>query len=258
MDDIRPLSVPQQRFLQRLFALHVASTDILKKMWQEVKDSSGDEVLGPNLEETLATINRSLKPAFGLEIRSVVVDVEVEDDENDEGGTKTVRTPFVSIINLHGDDVSKASANPSITKNPHELALFRLIIEKLVESANEDEESDDDGESSNRRRKRNRGCNASMSRMDMINMRTELKGAHAGKLTISQVEQLLNQLVVEGWFVAAEGSESEQAKKKSSRKKRASFGGSALQLGPRSYLEFADFLQKAGLDKEMLPQFIVY
>ncbi|GFH60516.1 hypothetical protein CTEN210_16992 [Chaetoceros tenuissimus] len=232
MDNIRPLSVPQQRFLQRLFALHVVTTNNLKKIWQEIKDSSGDEVLGPNLEETLATINRSLKPAFGLEIRSVVVDVEVEDDENDEGGTKTVRTPFVSIVNLHGDD--------------------------LVESGNEDEESDDEGESSNRRRKRNRGCNASMSRMDMINMRTELKGIHAGKLTISQVELLLNQCVEEGWFVPAEGSESDQAKKKSSRKKRASFGGSALQLGPRSYLEFADFLQKAGLDKEMLPQFIVY
>ena len=86
--------------------------------------------------------------------------------------------------------------------NSHEIALFRLIIERLVETSrlqmtdqDDGNDDDDDRDQSRKRRKRNRlgvGCQSSLSRMTMINLRMELSGIHQGKLSIGQVENALN------------------------------------------------------------------
>ena len=267
MDDIAPLSTPQQRFLQRLLASHVVNDRNLQEIWDEIKEesSSNNEPLGRNLNDTLGIINRSLKPAFGLEIRSVSLALNLgedkDDEDEDEAEEDDTPTLYHTIINCQGDDVSKAAANPEMTKNPHELALFRLIIESLVEmSSNEDDDGDDENDGSARKkRKRNRrgmGCQASVSRMDMINMRTKLTGAHAGTLTVTQVENAIHLFVSQGWFVQAANP---NGRSKKAAKKRNSMGGSRfLQLGPRSYMEFPEFLELVGLDKDLLPQFLIH
>ena len=110
----------------------------------------------------------------------------------------------------------------------------------------------------------------------MINARNDLTGPHEGKVTIAQVESVLDLLEVQGWFVPAasppsnsgEGAESMSSPSSSARKKRqnsssgsssAINGGSKyLQIGPRLYLEYTDFLIKVGLDDNELPQFLVH
>ena len=261
MDGIKPLNTSLQRFLQRLLSVHVANDAQLQEIWNDIHNDN--ENMGRDLNDTLAIINRSLKPAFDLEIRSVSLDLNLDLGlEEEDAGCPTI---YHTIINCNGDDVSKATANPDMTKNPHELALFRLIIERLIENSNDDGDDDDDGDDENegsprKRRRRDRrgaGCQASLSRMSMINLRTELKGAHAGKLSIDQVQNALNLFVAQGWLVqAANPNGDKQRTPDARRKKRTSFGGSYLQLGPRSYMEFSDFLTKAGLDQEFLPQIL--
>jgi|EP00979_Chaetoceros_neogracilis_P015041 hypothetical protein len=263
MDGIIPLNTSLQRFLQRLLSVHVANDAELQEIWNEIHNDN--ESMGRDLNDTLSIINRSLKPAFDLEIRSVSLALNIglgtDDLEEDAGHPQIYHT----VINCNGDDVSKATANPDMTKNPHELALFRLIIERLIESSNDDGGDDDGGDDDNegsarKRRRRDRrgaGCQASLSRMSMINFRTELKGAHAGKLSIDQVQNALNLFVAQGWLVQAANPNGDKQRTPDARKKkRTSFGGSYLQLGPRSYMEFPDFLTKAGLDQENLPQIL--
>jgi len=267
MEGINPLNIPQQRFLQRLLSLHVVNDADLNQIWEEIHQPANNEYLGRDLNDTLSTINRSLKPAFALEIRSVALALDLGTNAEDEDADRP--KIYHTIINCNGDDISKANSNPDMTKNPHELALFRLIIERLIEKSqedNDDNDDDDDAEendnegSPRKRRRRDRrgaGCQASLSRMAMINLRTELKGAHAGKLSISQVENALNLFVAQGWLVQAANPKGEGERTPDARKKkRTSFGGSYLQLGPRSYMEFSEFLTNAGLEKEILPQLL--
>lgn len=277
MEGINPLSTPQQRFLQRLLASHVMVDGDLQDLWHEIQDSEAAttrEYLGRDLNDTLSIINRSLKPAFGLEIRSVSlalssVEDDSEDDNDDNNNEDDASVPklYHGIINCQGDAVSRTTSFPEMTKNPHELALFRLIIERLIEQSqsNHDESDQDEGEHNNSRKRRRRdrrgiGCQASLSRMAMINLRTELTGAHAGKLTIQQVENALQLFTSQGWLVTAANLNINSPQKRKSKSKRKGSMGTAgyLQLGPRSYMEFADFMKKAGLDVELLPQFLVH
>mmetsp|Transcript_11973 Transcript_11973/g.22407 ORF Transcript_11973/g.22407 Transcript_11973/m.22407 type:complete len:264 (-) Transcript_11973:185-976(-) len=262
MAAINPITSPQQRFLQRLLALHVVKDSTLQDIWQQIyTSSSNNDFLGRNLNDTLSIINRSLKPAFGLEIRSVSMPVydcsDIDASSNYNNATST--TLYHTIVNCNGDDISKTTANTEM--NPHELALFRLILERFVESSqdNNDDENDndeDDENDNNRKRarpvdRRGKGCQVALSRVTLINLRTELKGAHAGKLSITEVENALNLFVAQGWLVKV-GTSAEEANATSKRKKRTSFGGSSLQLGPRSYMEFSDFLIELGMDQELL------
>lgn len=271
MDNIRPLSSPQQRILQCILARHVIPDHDLQHLWEELREVSQQmrEPLGRDLKETLCIINRSLKPAFGLEIRSMTMPTLVpdEDQPDDDGEMRDVL--FHTIINCKADHVSTSFANTALSKNPHEFALFRLIIERIVEKnaemINEEEEqeqesNDENNDGSRKRRRKNIrfGCQSCLSRIEMINLRTELTGVHAGKLVdISQVENLIYMLEAQGWLVPAVASTSSNGGGRGKGRGKHS-GASHLQLGARSYMEFPHFLEKAGLDKELLPQFILH
>lgn len=282
MEGIRPLTTPQQRLLQNLLACHVSNDSTLQALWDEIRGTSANEYLGRDLNDTLAIINRTLKPTFGLEVRSVALALGTSStglsNGNDENGNgNSGPTLYHAIVNCQADKVSKAASNPQMTKNPHELALFRLIIERLVERSSQqneaeaeadlDEEDNDNNNNDGSARKRRRGagtrgtgCQAALSDMDMINMRTELGGAHAGKLSIEQVQNALELFVSQGWFVTAANPNAQQNQNQNQNRtpKKKKTKTRYLQLGPRSYLEFSDFLRKAGMDKQQLPQFLVH
>ncbi len=265
MDGINPLSTPQKRLLQNILASHVSSDNDLQILWEEIRQSS-NERLGRDLNDTLCLINRSLKPAFGLEVRSVSLSLSGTNGDVEDGDSCRPQL-YHAIVNCQADKVSKENANPEMTKNPHELALFRLIIERLVEMSAEDAQdqdssNDDDGSSRKRRRMgTGLGSQAVLSEMQMINLRTELTGAHLGKLTIEQVQNMLELFVAQGWFVAAvnpngDRSSNDTTPSSSSRRKKNKM--KYFQLGPRAYLEFSDFLRKAGMERELLPQFLIH
>lgn len=291
MSRINPLTTPQQRLLQRLMAMHVVADATLQQVWSQIKNSAGNEFVGRDLNDTLSIINRSLKPAFGLEIRSVNMsmvyhnEVDVNECATHDGEGPASAILYHAIVNCAGDDISKATANPEM--NPHELALFRLILERCVELSQDADGSGDNNDvmreggdsddnddrrngSSQKRGQRHgqgNGCQISLSRMDIINLRTELKGAHAGKLSIQDVENALNLFVAQGWLVkgaktngvfAAGSHGRNQSHANSGRNRRDSFGASFLQLGPRSYLEFPDFLMQLGMDQTLLPQILIH
>jgi Nse1 non-SMC component of SMC5-6 complex. len=272
MAAINPLTTPQQCFLQRLLALHVVTDIALQNLWRQIyATSSNNDYLGRDLNDTLSTINRSLKPAFGLEIRSISMPVyECDINSNDNTSSMTL---YHAVVNCNGDEISKATANTEM--NPHEVALLRLILERFIEVSQEDDEADgegieneqgtNDGENTSRanrkrvrRDRQGRGCQVALSRVTLINLRTELKGAHAGKLSITEVENALNLFVAQGWLVKAGTTTEETSASTGRRKKRTSFGGSSLQLGPRSYMEFSDFLIQLGMDQELLPQILIH
>ena len=273
MENIRPLSSPQQRMLQYILARHVIADHDLQYQWEQQREVAQQmqEALGRDLKETLCLINRSLIPAFGIEIRSMTMPTLVpdEDQPDDEGEMRDVL--FHTIINTKADHVSTLFANTTLSKNPHEFALFRLIIERIVEknaemiNEEEEQESNDDGDENNndgsrKRRRKNRrfGCQSFLSRIEMINLRTELTGVHAGKLVdITQVENLIHMLEAQGWLVpAAHAGGGSSSGRRKGRGKHS--GATHLQLGARSYMEFPHFLTNAGLEKELLPQFIIH
>ncbi len=235
-------------------------------LWGEIRNTvQQGEAFGRDVKHTVGLLNRSLKPAFGLEIRSVALSLDTNDETSGE--------PLVyhSIVNCHGDHVSTTFANPALSKNPHEFALLRLIVERLVESfartihdeqENENEgHGDDNQEGSRKRRKRtrrNKGCQASMSRLDMINLRTKLAGVHAGKLEIQHAENAINLFEAQGWLVEAAAPTDPNSSSRSRNTGNSKRGASHLQLGARAYMEFPGFLEKAGLDKEYHPQSLLY
>jgi hypothetical protein len=184
------LNRAQQLFLQRLLASHVLDDAQALSLWNEI-DSFPDcnQQLGRDLPSTLSTINRSLKPGFSLEIRSVSLKLGPVNGNDDDLPKK-----YYSIVNCDGDGVSIVG---NATKTPHELAFFRLILERMIEAdiaEDEENEEEDDDENDERTRQRNarkrarrgRGCQSSITRMNAINLRTELSGPHKDKLTIGK------------------------------------------------------------------------
>ena len=131
-------------------------------------------------------------------------------------------------------------------------------------------DDDDDRDQSRKRRKCNRlgvGCQSSLSRMTMINLRMELSAIHQGKLSIGQVENALNKFESQGWLSSAPApannvnSSSSSSQRTPTRRRRRNFGiagASYLQLGPRAYMEFPDFLIKVGMDRDHLPQALLH
>lgn len=243
-------------------------------IWDEVEATpEGRQHLGPDLKKTLSIINQSLKTGFNMEIRSISLSLK-EDEAS--GSSERAPTIYHTIVNCEPDHT-----NSSLTKTPHDLAFIRLILERLIESCSdhgcESEEDEDQEEqttsSAGKRHRRGNsshrkamiGCDGSMSRMSLINLRTELSGPHKDKLSINQVENIIENLESEGWLFPAtsrrgpETPEGRQVRRKNS--SGNSDGGSGttwLQLGPRTYMELPDFLSEIGLNKSRLPQLILY
>lgn len=301
MEEIRPLSRQQQIFLQRFFAMHVLTERQAQSLFEETLQLQQRNELGRDVKDTFKRINRSLTPAFRLEIKSVSLalpmpngnnnsngngsvnvigdGIDIEDDgDNDytssratsQSQSRQQQIIYHTIVNCDSDEVAKTAANPTFTKSPHEFAFLRLLLERFIEKDMSSDEHGADADHSSS--STGKGCRSSMSRIDMINLRLSLTGPHEGKLSIGQAENVLDLLEVQGWFVPAspppsEADESMSSPGPSRRSRRSgpnrtngAVGGGAkyLQIGPRSYLEFPDFLIKVGLDNNKLPQFLVH
>ena len=268
----RQLSQSQQIFLQRLMAAHVLSDDEAKELLDDISKNAQDGGRVRGLNETLSAINKSLVPNFALEIKSVSLDLNA-------GGERCL---YHAVVNKDADDVAKAAAMPTFEKTPHDLAFVRLVFETLIDKFNQSLDDTPDGEEeeeTNNRKKKKRsssnrqgtGCQASLSRIDLVNLRLELPEPHKSKLSINQVEKLLIVLEKEGWLAAAaaaaaqdEDDEEEEARQSTSGSKRKSTSsdkstkGKNLQIGPRAYLELPDLLKDLGLDRNHIPQIILH
>lgn len=226
---IRPLSQGQQLLLQRLVASHVVTDDDLLEVYESIKTSDlGD--MGRSLSNCLGTINASLGPAFGLEVRTVALSERVaplsksasseEDDDTPSSSAKNggaaPPVKYHSVVNKISDAMSKSHAHHGpYARNPHELELLKLILEQIVERHLEDldnaaaaaAEEGEDGSSSAATGNGNGGgavvgCEAGLKRMECINLRTKLKGPHANKVGLRDAERAISAFVAEGWLIA--------------------------------------------------------
>jgi hypothetical protein len=206
---IQPLSHGQKLFLQKLVAAHGWSDEEALQVYQQIKETDGGGRQHNSMDQCLASINASLKPGFGLEIRTIsLYDAEQQ---------KAIR--HHSVVNAD----PKASFLPY--KQAHELAFIRLLLEKIIAGMND---------------------KSPLSRMDAVNLRTELTGDHANKLSIDSAEQVLDQMESEKW-VTSEDDKTNQRRNKSH-----------IHIGPRTYMELTDLLIELGLERDSLPQFIIH
>lgn len=272
---IQPLTHSQQIFLQRLLSSHTLTNVATQALWNDIETTpDGKHDLGRDLKHTLSVINQSLKSGFNMEIRSISLALK---QANESVTSEIIPTIYYAIVNCEPDHT-----NPALTKTPHELAFIRLVLERLIEICSNGDESDKDEDedvndqptsSARKRRRREKisnlrgmmGCEGSMSRMDLINLRTDLSGPHKDKLSISQVEHIIDKLEVEKWLVPApshggpESPDGRQVRRKnSSRKSDGGTGMTWLQIGPRTYMELPDFLCELGMNKCQLPQLIFH
>lgn len=269
MKEIPPLTHPQQLFLQRILASHTLTDAATQKIWDEIHTTTGERRSPcPSLKDTLSVINQSLKPGFNLEIRSISLALKRDEGNTSRGRTNTM---YHAIVNCEADHT-----NSSLTKTPHDLAFIRLILERLIESCSEQddesevedqEDQEDQTTSSAGKRPRQEkstssgqrgmmGCEDYISRMDLINLRTELSGPHKDKLSISQAELVIDKLEEETWLVPAPSRGGIRSPEGRQVRRKDSSGG--LQIGPRTYMELSDFLHEIGMDKHRLPQIILY
>lgn len=260
-DSIRPLSPRQQLLFQKLLVYKVVSESQLKSLWSSTANKYNSNINDANNnscdQQILKVINQSIKPAFGLEIRSVVLSLQGREN-----------TTYYAIINLQPDLQAQTYACPQLSKqNPHLLALFHLIIQRLIDSS-----SNNDGLKS-----RKLGLGSTLSRMEMINMRMELmeeKAANETKVPLGHAESLVSWLEEQRWMVPVshngdedhdddkdeDDDEEEKDTAVTRKRKKSSLGGNSTryQLGPRAYMEFPEFLVKAGMNRDGLPQCILY
>uniref|UniRef100_A0A7S2U5Q5 Non-structural maintenance of chromosomes element 1 homolog n=1 Tax=Attheya septentrionalis TaxID=420275 RepID=A0A7S2U5Q5_9STRA len=207
---IQPLSHGQKLFLQKLVAAHGWSDEEALQVYNQIKDNDGGgRQQQQSMDQCLATINASLKLAFGLEIRTI----SLYDPEQQ----KAIR--HHAVVNAD----PKASFLPY--KQAHELAFIRLLLEKIIAGMND---------------------KSPLSRMDAVNLRTELTGDHANKLSIDLAEQVLDQLESEKWLTSEDDKTNQRRNK------------SHILIGPRTYMELTDLLTELGLERESMPQFIIH
>ena len=328
---IAPLSNSQKLFLQRLLVSHALTDEEARALYESIKegfanvkvpsqDQDEDEeeegggqrgidhaYMGNSFEHCLGIINASLLPAFQLEIATVRLprpyDADEDDSQKQPLGPKSPgerkRSNLVkyhAIVNRSNDDFAKSYAFQPAMGGPHEMAFFRLVLEKIVERGVENIESGSIAATSDSAV----GCPGALNRMDVINLRLEMEGAHKDKLSIRETERALEMLQEQKWLVEVappaeddsdddgeqEGEDAgekeedggieedageEGRRPKRRRKKRPSSRGSRSRgsrrkslkgtfygIGPRSFMELGDFLEKAGLPGDRMPQSILH
>jgi len=297
---IAPLTNSTKLFLQRLLVAHVVTDDEAQKLYDSIKskfahvvvtppNSNDDDdgitdhgYMGNNLDHCFGIINASLVPGFELELRTVSLPVNNNDNINNDNDAsnrnkrqKLIR--YHCITNNTNDNIAKVSAYPISKGGPHEMAYFRLVIERIVERGNEILNDDDSPTSSSS----SVGCPGMLNKMELINLRTELDDGHKDKLSIEMTELALQCMIDEKWLVrvvaaapamtqqrgGADGDEDEEddtttrKKRKSSNKRSSSSSslkGTYYGIGPRTFMECSEFLHKAGLASERMPQSILH
>ncbi|KAL7522023.1 hypothetical protein ACHAWX_006718 [Stephanocyclus meneghinianus] len=275
---IRPLSNSQKLFLQRLMVAHVLTDDEARDLYASIRDKFANvqveeeeqesdvnpAFMGNGFDHCLGLINVSLKAAFNLEICTVFLPPPYDPDgtpaNSSSGRSKSPSLiKYHAVVNKSNDVHAKSYASPLTQSGPHELAFLRLILQKLVDIGEDFLFSP--------------GCRGVMNTMDIINSRTELEGAHANKLSVTQTEAALELFLMEKWLVemappgeedsdGEEESDEERSKKKRKRRsntgdRRKSLKGTYYGIGPRCFLELGEFLQDVGLREERRPQTII-
>jgi len=297
---IAPLSNSQKLFLQRLLVAHTLTDGDLKKLYRAIRktfsdvdvpggdgedgDASGrDEAyMGTDLGHCLGLINDSLMPAFNLEIATVALpppydpdDAGGEPSDGEPSGARRRLVKYHSVVNRAGDGVAKSHAAGPSRAGPHEMAYFRLALERLVERGTDG--GGDGGSQQQQQQQFAVGCPGSMTRMDLINLRTDLEGAHENKLGISETQAALDMLVAEKWLVQVkppgededngddndddddeDGGSRRKRKRSSAGDRRKSLKGTYYGIGPRTFMELGDFLKKSGFPEERIPQTILH
>ena len=297
---IAPLTNSTKLFLQRLLVAHVVTDDEAQKLYDSIKskfahvvvtppNSNDDDdgitdhgYMGNNLDHCFGIINASLVPGFELELRTVSLPVNNNDKISNDNDTsnrnkrqKLIR--YHCITNNTNDNIAKVSAYPISKGGPHEMAYFRLVIERIVERGNEILNDDDSPPTSS---SSSVGCPGMLNKMELINLRTELDDGHKDKLSIEMTELALQCMIDEKWLVrvvavppamtqqqrGADGDDEEdddtttRKKRKSSNKRSSSSSlkGTYYGIGPRTFMECSEFLHKAGLASERMPQSILH
>jgi len=284
---IAPLTNTQKIFLQRLLAQHVLTDEKARELFASINEGFGNtqNVRNDEFDRTLGKINASLVPAFNLEICTVSLPspyTKNTGDDNANDKTPSTRIPLTkyhAIVNRSNDGIAKTNSFPNSrgSNGPHEMAYVRLLIERIIERGSMLLEN---SRSSNAYPAV--GCPGAMNRMEIINLRTELEGAHQGHVTIAQAEMMLGLLVEEGWLVRMappsfggsqneddddddadeddeEGNETRKPRRTNNKRKTpAKKGGTFYGIGPRCFMELGEFLMKAGLPENRLPQSILH
>ncbi|KAL3797284.1 hypothetical protein HJC23_004576 [Cyclotella cryptica] len=277
---IRPLSNSQKLFLQRLMVGHVLTDDQARDLYASIREKfanvevEGEQesgvdpaFMGNSFDHCLGLINVSLKAAFNLEICTVYLPPPYDPDgapatssSSSSGRTKSpTLIKYHAVVNKSNDVHAKSYASPLSHSGPHEMAYLRLILQKLVDIGNDMDVSV--------------GCRGVMNKMDIINSRTDLEGAHANKLSVAQTEAALELFLMEKWLVemappgeeesdGEDESDEDRSKKRrkrlsSSGDRRKSLRGTYYGIGPRCFLEMGEFLQAVGLPEERIPQTII-
>ena len=265
MSTIKPLSNSQKLFLQRLLVSHILTDNEARDLYNSIRDKfanvqneDDDEdnldpsYMGNSFDHNLGLINASLLDGFNMEICTVLAPPPYDPDTTSNKKQSFIK--YHALVNKSNDAHAKSHAASMHYYGPHEHAYLRLLLEKLVEKGNEMEGI-------------TRGCAGVMNKMDVLNSRTDLEGAHEGKLSIPQTEAALETFVNEKWLVEMappgeedddEEDEEEDRPKKKKRKsadgRRKSLRGTYYGIGPRCFLELGEFLRGVGMEEDKMPQ----
>jgi hypothetical protein len=275
---VKALTQEQKLFLQRIMAVKVLSDEEAKGLYEEIMTlSEGRGTTSVDgFDRFIGTISSHLKEYFDLDIRTAVIFHEAS------GPSMSSTTRYHAFVNRVND--TPAELYGAFNKSPHEIALFKIILERLVERGKEKEDDNeedndcdsDDGTSNHRRGAKAKtntspvaGCTGSLSIMEMLSLRSELTESHEGKLTLQQTQDAIDKLIQEKWLVPNLGSKedgisgrrsssaSTSSKKRRGRKSSAEefeSTGATYQIGPRTYMELDMVLRDMGLSN--MPQFI--
>ena len=245
--------------LQRLMANHCMSTKEVTRTFESLVASGNDymdenedeegtvnfaegdaTIMGPGintLQEAFVSINRQLKPGFGLEIVTMV----------DTSGKSAKH--FHAVVNTAADEIARSESVFAKSWNPHERAFVRLVMGALVDlsnnNSNDDDEEEEDDEDENRTSNKN-SSEIGIRRADLINLRSEIPGGF--KLNLDQAERVIAVLLDEKWLRVSASAE----------KNRRDSVQVMIELAPRSYMELYHYIAGLGMEVDKLPQFLYH
>jgi hypothetical protein len=254
---ISNLTGAHQLFLQRFIANRVMSDEEAKLLYAEVIAVANDggvetqelnQIDERQFQRFLGTVGAALRDAFDFDLRTVSIPHRTVASNK---GSRKGSTRYHAFVNKLSDTPAKLYGAPN--KNPHELSFFRLILEHMIDdgnsittgSQNEYQQLPSTG-----------GCQGSLSDIEIINLRNELKGPHANKMNSHEVEKALQKYVQEKWLLETSGDHDESDEEESSNKRRRRGKDVKYQIGPRTYMELESVLKNIGLSE--MPQFILH
>lgn len=192
------------------------------------------------LQKAFVSINRQLKPGFGLEIITMV--------DTSGNGAKY----YHAVVNTTADEIAKSESIFSKSWNPHERAFVRLVMRALIDQNSDDddeEEDDDDDELDNNNddgKNKKKASAIGIRRADLINLRSDLERGF--KLNLDQATRVIAILLEEKWLRVSASTD---------QNRRESVQGT-IELAPRSYMELYHYITGLGMAVDKLPQFLYH